>query len=599
VNGGAFAERLGAVTEDPGVYLFREAGDRVIYVGKALSLKSRLRSYQPGPSTPGKQAEIVRRAESLETIVTRSELEALILERNLIARHRPRFNVLWRDNKGYPYLELLTGDEFPRVRFVRRKTRKDARYYGPYTAGTARRLQAVLNRVFRIPSCRAETDGHQVPCLYHHLGWCAAPCAGLVTREDYAELVSQARAFLEGRGGEAVPRMREAMEKAAAREDFEDAARLRDRIRAVEEAMEGQAVMSADERDADVLGLARSGSFAAVALMAVRGGRLQGKHEFTVRRAADAPDSELVASFLEQHFAGTAAPPSLLLPCEPDGAEALGEWLSSQRGGPVALAWPRRGRGAEFLELAQANARAALITRGRVGEEEAREQARVLEGVLGLPEGRLQRIEGIDLSRMRGDEAVGAVVVFRDGLPSPQEYRRYIIRMAPGDDDYAGMSEVVRRRLKRAEEGGVKAPDLLLLDGGAGHLSAVSGVAGPAVAEGMALAALAKREEELYLPGREGAVRLPEDSPGLHLLQRVRDEAHRFVNTYLKKRRSMALREGARQAARQNAARQNAARQNAARQNAARQNAAADRRARARARGAGQPRTAARGGGAS
>ena len=371
MTGGEFAERLGAVTDDPGVYLFRETGDRVIYVGKALSLKSRLRSYQPGPATVRKQADIVARADSLETIVTRSEIEALMLERTLIARHRPRFNILWRDNKGYPYLELRTGDEFPRVYFVRRKSGKGARYYGPYTAGTARRLQAVLNRVFRIPSCRAEMDGRQTPCLYHHLGWCAAPCAGLIVKDQYAVLVGQARAFLEGRGSEVVPVMKEEMAKAAAREDFEAAARLRDRIRAVEEITEGQAVMSADERDADVLGLARSGSFACIALMAVRGGRLVGKHEFTVRRAADVPDSELVSTFMEQHFAGTAVPPLLLVPCEPDDAGALREWLVSQRGGAVDLSWPLRGRGAELVELAQANARAALVSRGRVGEEEA------------------------------------------------------------------------------------------------------------------------------------------------------------------------------------------------------------------------------------
>lgn len=540
----AFDDLLSAAPESPGVYIFRDAEGRPVYVGKAASLKSRLRSYSPSRATAAKEVFICGQAASLETMVTRSELEAFMLEQTLISRHRPRYNVIWRDNKSYPCLELTVADPYPRLHYTRRAPRKGSRYYGPYMAGVARRLQRLVNQYFRIPSCRAELDGRQQPCLYHHLDWCDAPCAGRITREAYAALVSQVRQFLKGGGAELVPRLEREMEEAAGREDFETAARLRDRMRAIRDALEDQAVIVPGSEDAEVLGLVRSGSFACLVLLSVIEGRVTGKQEFTVRRASDVSDGDLVSSFLGQHFSAMPPPPKLHLPCEIESRRLVEEWLAGRRGGSVEIATPKRGSGRDLLELAEANARASLVVRGRVGGEEAREQLAVVAEVLGLPRPP-QRIEAVDLSHLHGEEAVGAVAVFREGLPSPREYRKYLIRTARGGDDYESMREVVRRRFKRLKEEGVSPPDLLLIDGGAGHLKAVEQVMREGEAEGTAVVALAKREEELFLPGREGAARLPEDSPALHLLQRARDEVHRYVNAYQRKRRAMALREAA------------------------------------------------------
>ena len=542
-----FNEFMSTVPESPGVYLFKDAEQRVLYVGKASSLKARLRSYTPGPSAPPKSALLSSRASHIETIVTRSDLEALMLEQTLIQKHRPRYNVNW----SYPYLEMTVGEEFPRLYFTRKGPRKGSRRYGPFTAGAARRLQRLINQYFRVPSCRVEMDGKQTPCLYHHLNWCDAPCAGRITKERYAGLVAQVKMFLEGRGEELTRQLQKEMDEAAAREDFETAAKVRDRMRAITEILEDQAAIAPGEQDAEVLGLARSGSFACLVLLTIRSGKLTGKQEFTVRRANDVSDGELITSFLGQHFSGASLSPRILLPCPVGSQELVAAWLARRRNAPVELLSPKRGHGRELLKLAEANARASLIVKGRVGGEEAREQLAVVTQVLQLPR-TPQRIEAVDLAHLHGEEAVGAIVVFRDGLPSPKEYRKYLIKTARGGDDYEGMREVIRRRLRRLQEEGTPLPDLLLIDGGPGHLHAVSQVVSESgrggeeknrgAANGMAMVALAKREETLFLPDHEGPVKLPEDSPALHLLQRARDEVHRYVNAYQRKRRAMALR---------------------------------------------------------
>ncbi len=535
---------LVSVPEEPGVYLFKDSEGKILYAGKALSLKRRLRSYLPGPSTPSKPALLVGRAADVETIITRSDLEAVMLEQTMISRNRPPYNVIWRDNKSFPCLEITLEEDFPRIHFTRRTRRKGSRHYGPYTAGTARRLQRIVNQHFRIPSCRVETDGRQTPCLYHHLNWCDAPCAGLVSRENYAALVSQVRLFLDGHTAELKQRLAARMEDAAGREDFEEAARLRDRLRAVDEMREEQAVVAPDEEDTFVLGLARSGGFACLAMIVISAGKVVGKRDFVVRRASGETDAELVTSFMGQHLSQVEIPPRIYVPCELESQDLAERWLSTNAGRTVRLIHPMRGRGRELLEIAQANARAAMITRGRVGEDEAREQIEAVAGVLGLAR-TPSHIEGVDLSRLGRDEAVGATVVFREGLPAPSEYRRYLIRTARGDDDYACMRETVERRLRRLKESGAALPDLVLLDGGSAHLGAVGQLVRELDCEGMALAALAKREEELFLPGRREPVRLPEDSPALSAFRRIRDEAHRYVNAYHRHRRIMAQRAGA------------------------------------------------------
>jgi len=542
VKAEAFDSFLATVNQEPGVYIFKDADGRVVYVGKAVSLRDRLRSYAPPGQIP-KQGEIVEAAATVETLVTRSELEAFMLEATLIQKHHPHFNVSWRDDKSYPFLELTLADEFPRIYFTRRKARKGGKLYGPYTAGAARHLQRLINEHVRVPSCTVDLDGKQTPCLYHYIHWCDAPCAGKITAEAFGRLVVQARMFLEGRTKELVAQLEGEMAEAAAREDFELAGMLRDRIRAVGMLHEDQAVIAPDERHADVIGLARSGSFGCIVLLTVREGKLLGKQEYVVRRAADVPDAELVEAFVEQHYAVATPPARVLIPCELESREVVEGWLAARREGGTEILSPRRGLNRELLDLAEANAKASLVSRGRVGPDEAKEQlacaAEVLE-LIGPP----NRIEAVDLSHLHGEEAVGAVVVLREGLPSNREHRRYLIKTARGGDDYASMHEVVLRRLRRLKEEGVSLPDLLLLDGGAGQLKA----AGEACAEAgvkVPLVALAKREELLYLPGRDAPVTLPSDSPALHLLQRARDEAHRYVNAYQRRRRKMVLREDA------------------------------------------------------
>ena len=528
--------------DSPGVYLFKDRDGRVIYVGKAISLRARLRSYVPAGHTPEKQSFLAQNSASMETIVTRSDLEALLLEHNLIQKHRPRYNVIWRDDKSYPYLEMTIGEDFPRIHIVRRGRRKGSRYFGPYTAAAAKKIARMINQYFRVPSCRVETDGRQVPCLYYHLNWCDAPCAGKVTKEAYAKKAAEVRMFLEGGVEELGKRLSAEMERAVAKEEFEEAAKIRDRLKAVSQAGDCQAVTSNEAKDLDVIGLARSGSFACLALLSLRSGKLVGKQEFAVRRVLDVPEAELVASFLERYYGtGTGVPPQVVLPLKIEFMDAAAGWLASMRGGPVDLRAAARGKLRELVDLARRNAAAALASKGRVGEDEADEELSAAAGELGLKD-RPSRIEGIDLSQLHGEEAVGAVVVFRDGLPSPAEYRRFLIKTAPGNDDFESMREVARRRLKRMTEGKAPLPDLLLLDGGQGHLNAVEKVVRESGLAGLPLAALAKRDETLYVSGRQGPLSLPKDSPTLHLLMRVRDEAHRYVNAYQRRRRSMALR---------------------------------------------------------
>ncbi len=539
------------MTAEPGVYLFRDAGSRVIYVGKAASLRQRLRGYTPGPATPAKPATIVEQAADLETIVTRSEVEALMLEHTLIQKHRPRFNVIWRDNKSYPLVEMTAADEFPRVYIVRRNRRPGSRYFGPFTARTARHLIRMINRQFRLPSCRVPLDGKQTPCLYHHLGWCDAPCAGLVAADRYAGYVRHVRMILEGRRAELATELEKDMNAAAEREEFEEAARLRDRLGAIKEVLEDQAVVSPDAGDADVLGCARSGSFACLALLSVRSGRLSGKEDFVVRGVRDEDDGSLLSTFTVQRYlgtgpgeGGTGIPPRLLVPSPLEDGEAVASLLAERSGGRVQVESPKRGYGRELLDLANANARAALLTQGRVDEEEAREQLEAAAATLDLPRPP-ERVEAVDLSRLGGDEAVGAVAVFRMGQPANREHRRFLIKEAAGADDYACMREVVKRRLDGLRKEGETPPDLLLLDGGPGHLHAVTGLLAGMEAPVPRVAALAKREEILHLGWVDGPVRLPQDDPVLLMLMRMRDEAHRFANAYQRKRRSMAMRKDA------------------------------------------------------
>ncbi len=521
------------------MYIFRDGRGAVLYVGKAKNLRRRLASYLT-PATP-KIRNLIARAEKLETLITRNEKEALILEANLIKKHRPRYNVLLRDDKAYPLIRISLADKFPRLTVVRRKRRGDrALYFGPYpSAGAVRETVKILTRFFPLRRCtNAEMRRRTRPCLYHQIGKCPAPCVGLISPESYQRIVDQAVAFLEGRGEALLRKLREEMEAAAERLEFERAARLRDRLRALEKILEAQAVVLPEERDLDLFALARQGELVSGAVLFIRKGKLLGYKLFHLRGV---PEEDPWAPLLEQFYdEGKLIPETVVLPEEPEEKELLEDWLSDLRGEAVKIARPEGEALQGLYETALRNAREALRSRLR-GERTWDELAGELARVLRLPV-IPQRVEAVDLSSLQGTAPVGAVVAFFEGEPDKSRYRRYHIRTVSGTpDDYAMLSEVLARRLRRGlEENDL--PDLLVIDGGRGHLETARRVLEEHGLSGrIGLCAIAKERadegEKVYLPGRKNPLRLSRHGEVLKFLMRVRDEVHRFVLTFHRKTR--------------------------------------------------------------
>lgn len=543
------AEELGnkvrALPKAPGVYLFRGARGEVLYVGKAASLRDRVRSYfQSEKSLPYKVRRLRREIADLEVIVTGSVAEALILEDALIKKHRPPFNVKLRDDKRYPYLKI-TRERFPRVQVVRRREEDGARYFGPYTSSRAmRRALKLAHRLFPIRTCNLDLDRKHLerPCLLYHIGRCSGPCAGLVSQEEYARYVEGAALIFQGRVGEVMGHLREEMARAAAEERFEHAAQLRDQLRALERIRERQAVALPEPADLDAVGVAAEGERGYGVVLIVRGGRLIGREGFPLKLPPDTSSEEALAEFLDRYYTrATAIPGEVLLPVEIPDAEALAEYLSSRRGGKVAVQVPKRGERRQLVELAQRNARLSLK---RAAAEELSSEEEALEALaeaLGLSV-RPWRIEAFDISNLKGQEATGSMVVFVGGKPRPDAYRRFRVRIAGKPDDYGMMYEVLSRRLAHglaelsdpaiASGKFSDLPDLILVDGGKGQLSVALRALEEQGLSGIEVAALAKREELVYAPGRPEPIRLPPGSPPLKLLQRIRDEAHRFAVEY-------------------------------------------------------------------
>ena len=539
----ALRSKLRDLPDAPGVYIFLGEGGEVLYVGKASSLRNRVRSYfQRGGSA--KAWGIVREAVDLDYVVTRSEAEALILEDALIKKHRPRFNTRLRDDKRYPYVKI-TAERFPRVMLVRRPESDGARYFGPFTSSKAlRRMLSLAQKLFPLRTCNLDLESGKRfrPCLYYHLGKCAGPCTGEVTPEEYRRHVEGVAALLSGRTEELLAELRARMERAAAAERFEEAAHLRDAIRALERIRERQVVALPEAVDLDAVGIALENGRGYGLVLLVRGGRLIGKEGFPLVVPEGSSPEEVLAEFLDQYYTRTTSvPQEVLIPFAIPEAEALEGYLASRRG-KATVRVPARGRRRELVEMAERNA--ALALRRTVaeetslpGDEEALEE---LAEALDLPT-RPWRIEAFDISNIRGREATGSMVVFVGGRPRRDAYRRFRVRISGKPDDYAMMEEVLRRRfshglreLQEARPGGKfsEFPDLVLVDGGKGQLNVALRVLRELGLSGIEVAALAKREEEIYRPGREGPIRLPRDSAALRLLQRLRDEAHRFAVEY-------------------------------------------------------------------
>jgi len=536
--------KLRHLPDQPGVYLFKDATGEILYIGKAAALANRVRSYFLKGADSPKTTLLVSQIADLETIVTRSELEALILESNLIKRHRPKLNVVLRDDKQYPYLRLPIKEDFPRLSIVRRVQKDGALYYGPYTpAGALRETLKVIKKVFPLATCTIEIDGKaERACIEFEIKRCMAPCTGNQSKEDYQKIVTQVRQFLEGRDRELLDDLRVQMAATAEREEFEEAARLRDRLFNIERTLEKQRITQTTATDQDVIGIARHGAAVDLQLLFVRGGLLIGRKDFFWREAAEASDEELVRSAIEQFYNKDGQPPKeLLLPVDLDDATVIEEWLSDKRGDKVRLVAPERGAKHQLLLLAEENAAAAVTDhlRDELLDRQAVDELQRLLRLLNPPE----RIEGFDISNTMGNQSVASMVVWERGQMKKSDYRRFKIRTVTGANDFASIQEVVLRRYRDTED--LARPDLILIDGGLGQLAAAMEGLKEAGQPSIAIIGLAKargeKDERIFLPGRKNPIMLRPNSPATHLVQRIRDEAHRFALTFHRKLRSKAL----------------------------------------------------------
>jgi excinuclease ABC subunit C len=533
--------KLAELPDRPGVYLYKDAKSQIIYVGKAASLRNRVRSYfQESRVRDAKTDALVAQIRDLEVIVTGNELEALILESNLVKRHRPRYNIILRDDKHYPFLKLTTNEDYPRLVVARRVQKDGAAYFGPFYPATAmRETLRLVRQLFPLRTCRITIDGKKArPCLQYYIHRCNAPCTALETREGYDRTVRDVERFLEGKNDGLAQELTAQMETAAAEEKFEIAARLRDRVQALNTVRERQKIISTEDSDLDIVGLVRQGHDACVQLFFVRRGRLLGRESFFFDRLTGAGEGEILSAFLRQFYAREVVPPpEILLSEEVPEAELTGEWLTTRRGGKVELSAPQRGRKRELVAMAEENAALALqshlLSRGNRTQAVLDE----LQRTLGLPEPP-HRIEAFDVSTFQGGETVASMVVWQDGEMKKDDYKRYRIRTVTGTDDFAAMHEAVSRRYGRALETEGVLPDLILLDGGRGQLGAGIKALEALGLDYLPMASLAKRAEEVFTPDRLEPLVLDLTSPALQALQKIRDEAHRFAITYHKKLRS-------------------------------------------------------------
>jgi excinuclease ABC subunit C len=544
-------KKLARLPNSPGVYLMKGAGGALLYIGKAKVLSDRVRSYfQKGASLTPRIQHMVELVRDVETLVTGSELEALILENNLVKKHRPRFNVVLRDDKNYPLLRLSLTEEPPSLAIVRRIKNDDALYYGPYVPTHAmRETLRRLRRAFPLLACTLKPMAGNRPCLECQMNHCNGPCTGRPEAwKGYRRMMEQVRLFLEGKDKELLKTLRNQMETEAARLNFEEAARLRDQIAKIEKTLEKQRITTPEMIDLDVMALARSGDLLDLEVLFIRGGMLTGHKDFFMTGLGDTPDEEVIGSFLQQFYNKEGVvPPEVIVPVLPPEPRLIEHWLSGRRGGPVRLCVPspalRGGKAIPLLKLAHENAATALeghLSERQLGSIALRELQRLL-GLSRLP----SRIECFDISNIMGNLAVGSMVVFVEGDAKKSAYRHFKIRTIAGANDFGMIEEVVRRHYARVVSENQPVPDLVVIDGGRGQLSSALAAlreVGIADRDVIALAkAKGEKFERVFVPGATEPIPLDPASPATHLLQRVRDEAHRFAITHHRKLRSKKM----------------------------------------------------------
>ncbi|HEX2128567.1 MAG TPA: excinuclease ABC subunit UvrC [Solirubrobacterales bacterium] len=556
------AEQRRRLPDQPGVYLFKDGKGRVLYVGKARSIRKRVGGHFSGKSTMG-GGEMVSRIADIDYLVTENEAEALLAEQQFIKRHRPQFNIRLRDDKSYPYIGISLDEEFPRVYFTRERHRSGRIYFGPYSsAKRVRETLDLLGRLFQYRTCEGPEPGRRsgVPCLDYYIKRCGAPCVGYVDREEYRRGIDAIVDFLSGRYRDVERDLERKMAEAAGTEEFERAAIFRDRLEAVRSLMQRRSVAGESLDNADLVGVALEGTEANAQVFQVRDGTLAERHGFYLANEGERPEDEVTEEFLAQYYSAAPAVPRLVVvgPAMKSRADVVADALSARRGGPVEVRVAERGTKRRLRDLAERNAALALA-QDKLRAERRRSQRvdalSALQDALALDQLPV-RIEGFDISNIGGEHTVASMVVFEGGAPKKSDYRRFRVRgdRTAGPDDFSSMEEVLARRVARLFDEGDRSPhdekrddsfaavpDLIVIDGGKGQLSAGMRSLAPLAERGTAVIGLAKRLEEIYVPGRGAPVEIPRDSEGLRLLQRVRDEAHRFALDHHRSRRGKAM----------------------------------------------------------
>lgn len=531
-------EKLALLPNKPGVYIMKNAHGEIIYVGKAIILKNRVRSYfQAGSSSSPKVRVMVAQIVDFEYIVTANEVEALILESNLIKKHRPHYNILLKDDKSFPYIKLTLQEDFPRV-FITRKLLKDgAKYFGPYTsAGAVHQTIKLLRKIFPLRSC-SKMDNRR-PCLEYHIKRCLAPCSGNINQEDYMQMAQSIELFLEGRSDLLLKELKVLMREASENMRYEEAAILRDQINSIETLRQQQTAVTF-AGDVDVVGMALDEQGVCVQVFFVRAGKVIGRDHFLLTASKDDSETDILSAFVQQYYNKVAfVPKEILLPLDLLEAETivLSDWLSTLKKQKVQILSPKRGMKKDLLDLANENAAILLKEENELRQQKEHAELKavnILQNALGIEE-YIHRIDCFDISHIQGSETVASMVVFKDGKESKKDYRRYKLKTVEGKpDDFKSMQEVVLRRYSKYED----LPDLIVIDGGKGQLSSALEVIRGLGLE-MPVVGLAKRLEEIFQEGCSESILLPKDSPAIHLMQRIRDEAHRFAITYHRKLRS-------------------------------------------------------------
>jgi len=546
-------DRLADFPDKPGVYIMKDKRNKIIYVGKAVSLKNRVKSYfQSQKNLPIKVVSMVSNVEDIEYIVTDSEVEALILECNLIKFHKPKYNILLRDDKQYPYIRISLYEPFPRIEIVRTVKRDGARYFGPYAdVGAMREAIDVIKKIFPIRSCKKDLSQvllDERPCLNYHIKRCMAPCQGWVREDEYNEMINNIILFLEGKRETLVKQLKERMHEAAENLDFERAAVLRNQILALEKVLEKQRVVSTDMIDQDIIAMARGSGNVCIQVFYVREGKLISREPFTLNDTDDIDRREILTSFVKQFYNNSNfIPKEIILDEDIDDIDIIEEWLSRKKGSKVSVIIPKRGKKKELAQMVAENAIAYMEQmeskedREKLRNKQALEELKEHLGLETLP----YRIEGFDISNTQGTESVASMVVFEGAQPKKEDYRKFKIRTVEGPNDFESMREVIFRRFKRALSGDEKfqkLPDLLLIDGGKGQLKYARDALRELGLSHIPTIGLAKEFEHIFVEGQEDPIVLPENSEALYLVQRVRDEAHRFAlsfHTSLRSKRNL------------------------------------------------------------